>query len=264
MRPAMLHALTPCECCKLLTPEVESDSMITLGIETSGLDGSIAIVRDDVCLAETLLNQTGRRHAQSLVMEIGEALRACGLTTQDVNLVAVSHGPGSFTGLRVGMVCAKTFAYATRCQFVAVDTFAAIAAELPAGLNQVIVIEDAQKSDLFVGDFQLTDAARWQPTRPIQIESVADFLVNRADAEAVIGPGLKKLLTQPGTERWQHFAGKHRPKASVIALLGQQSLKSGSLKQDSALTDFWRASPFYLRLSSAEEKRLAMDNELPK
>ena len=235
--------------------------MIVLGIETSGLDGSIAISRDDACLLETQLNQAGRRHAQSLVMEIGDALRSCGLTPQDVNLVAVSHGPGSFTGLRVGMVCAKTFAYATGCQFVAVDTFAAIAAGLPPELQQVIVIEDAQKSDLFVGEYQSNEATGWQPVGPIKIESVADFLVNRGDVEVVIGPGLKKLLTQPGTERWQPFVGQYRPKASVITQLGRQLASSNHLEADSALTDFWRASPFYLRLSSAEEKRLAMDGK---
>jgi len=235
--------------------------MIVLGIETSGLDGSIAIARDEACLLEIQLNQPGRRHAQSLVLEIGEALRTCGLSPQEVNLVAVSHGPGSFTGLRVGMTCAKTFAYATGCQFVAVDTFAAIAAELPAELKQVIVIEDAQKSDLFVGDYRVNLDIGWQPTGPIQIESVADFLANRADAEVVIGPGLKKLLTQPGTDRWQRYVGQYRPKASVIACLGRQMITSDSLAQDSVLADFWRAVPFYLRLSSAEEKRLAMEKE---
>ena len=101
--------------------------MLVLGIDTSGLEGSVALVRDGNCLAETSLNQLGRRHAQSLILEIGTLLEKHECTPRDVDVVAVSRGPGSFTGLRVGMVCAKTFAYATGCKFIAVDTFAAIA-----------------------------------------------------------------------------------------------------------------------------------------
>lgn len=102
--------------------------MLTLGIDTSGLGGSIAIARDGNCLAERALSRTGRRHARTLVAELKALFDDTRLRPHDCNTVAVSIGPGSFTGLRVGVVCAKTFAYATRCTLVAVDTHLAVAA----------------------------------------------------------------------------------------------------------------------------------------
>ncbi|HUQ68608.1 MAG TPA: tRNA (adenosine(37)-N6)-threonylcarbamoyltransferase complex dimerization subunit type 1 TsaB, partial [Planctomycetaceae bacterium] len=86
--------------------------MNILSLETSGLTGSIALDRDGV-VEQRELATAGRRHAQTLVAEMRDLLHAHGLRPADVNAVAVSIGPGSFTGLRVGVVCAKTFAYAT-------------------------------------------------------------------------------------------------------------------------------------------------------
>ena len=122
-------------------------------------------MRDGNGLGE--LRSSGR-HAQTLVQQIGELLRTHGLKPHDVQLLAVSKGPGSFTGLRVGMVCAKTFVYATGCRFIAVDTFAAIAENCAsADVTRLFVIEeDAQRDDLFVGEYHRArkgSGARYHP-----------------------------------------------------------------------------------------------------
>ncbi len=228
--------------------------MLVLGIETSGLEGSVAIVRDEVCLAEKRLNQVGRRHAQALVLEIGELLKAYSLTPRDVNLVAVSRGPGSFTGLRVGMVCAKTFAYATGCRFIAVDTFAAIAENAPGDITRLFVIEDAQRDDLFVGEYARNSLHQWSQVSPIQIISRDVFLQSRRDMAIVTGPGVAKVEAETGLDHWLQDPGIRQPRALTIASLGrlhEQSTGDVALTRE---TDFWRASPFYLRLSAAEEK----------
>ena len=117
--------------------------------------------------------------------------------------MAVSRGPGSFTGLRVGMVCAKTFAYATRCRFVAVDTFAAIAGETDRGnIDRVIVIEDAQRDDLFAGEFMRNEPQRWAPASPIRVISKSDFLRDRTESDIVTGPGLRKLNPSEIPAHW--------------------------------------------------------------
>jgi tRNA threonylcarbamoyladenosine biosynthesis protein TsaB len=229
--------------------------MLVLGIETSGLQGSIAVVRDDIPLGELQLNQTGRRHAQSLVLEIGEVLRSAGLTPRDVELVAVSRGPGSFTGLRVGMVCAKTFAYATRCQFVAVDTFAAIAANMPPEMKRVFVIDDAQRDDLFAGEYTRNDAQHWELVAPIRIIGQDEFLRQRSVTDTVIGPGLLKCDPGRLAEKSFSVATIHRPSATVIARLGQLRSTSETAGMDPKDRDFWKAGPFYIRPSAAEEKR---------
>ena len=229
--------------------------MIVLGIETSGLEGSVALVDHERLLEVRHLNQAGRRHAQALVFEIGELLKSHGIQPAKVSLVAVSKGPGSFTGLRVGMVCAKTFAYATGSQFASVDTFAAIATNVPDEIRRLRVIEDAQRDEFFVGEYYREGSSHWQQVAPIQIISSPLLLALQSDSDLVIGPGLKKLAL--GGARLRSLADPevHRPRAAVIAMLGIDQITRGIGQPASPDTDFWRAVPFYLRLSAAEEKR---------
>ena len=228
--------------------------MLVLGIETSGLEGSVAIIRDEICLGEKSLNQIGRRHAQALVLEIGELLSAHSLGPGDVNLVAVSRGPGSFTGLRVGMVCAKTFAYATGCRFIAVDTFGAIAENAPSELTRLFLIEDAQRDDLFVGEYARNPSQQWKQVSPMRIVSADDFLQSRSDMAIVTGPGVAKFETETLSKNWLQDPNIWRPRASMIASLGRLLNQSTGDETVTDENDFWRASPFYLRLSAAEEK----------
>lgn len=240
------------------------EQMLALGIETSGMEGSVALVQGTTILEERQLNQVGRRHAQSLVLEIGEILRGHAFSPSDVNLIAVSRGPGSFTGLRVGMVCAKTFSYATRCRFISVDTFAAIAQNAPADASRVFVIEDAQRDDLFAGEYVREDRpvgsslAIWRQKTPIEIVGAAEFSRSRTKDDIVMGPGVYKRDLEIGAGNWLKDNLSCRPRASVIACLGLQDFPQGEEAVTSVEADFWRASPFYLRMSAAEEKRATM------
>ncbi|WP_397571016.1 tRNA (adenosine(37)-N6)-threonylcarbamoyltransferase complex dimerization subunit type 1 TsaB [Schlesneria sp. T3-172] len=239
--------------------------MLVLGIETSGVDGSVALTRDGELLGERRLNQAGRKHAQGLIFEIGEVLREQGLAPRDLQLVAVSRGPGSFTGLRVGMVCAKTIAYATGCRFIAVDTFAAIASGTPDHASPLHVIEDAQRDDLFLGEYSRDAHSQWHQTSAIRIVSIPSFLDLCQSPITVTGPGLKKLdrddrilESLPVTR-----IPLDQPPARVIAEIGRLEIERAELSGETADTDFWSASPFYLRLSAAEEKRAAQAGAAP-
>ena len=236
--------------------------MLVLGIETSSYEGSVALERDGVCLDERLLNQVGRRHAQSLVAEIGAMLRNQGLMPRDVDVIAVSQGPGSFTGLRVGMVAAKTFAYATQCRFVAVDTFAAIAENIPHEVTRLLVIDDAQRDELFVGEYLRKPQLNWDPVSPIHIVSVDAFLSHRTIADIISGPGLRKVENRPCVAMCLTDPAHCQPRASVIARLGRLSLTTNPAVGVNEKADFWRATPFYLRLSAAEEKRASLDAQV--
>src|SRR5262245_22963627 len=112
--------------------------MLTLAVETSGPVGSVALLDGEQCLDERVL-ELGRHHGQALVPEIGRLLAGQGRMPRDCALIAVSAGPGSFTGLRVGIVCAKTLAYAAGCRVAAVDTLLAIACNSPGEVAAVQV-----------------------------------------------------------------------------------------------------------------------------
>jgi tRNA threonylcarbamoyladenosine biosynthesis protein TsaB len=240
--------------------------MFVVGLETSGLIGSVALLHQGRLLEEASLGEAGRRHAQSLVLELQRLLRSFGAKPCDVQAIAVSKGPGSFTGLRVGLVCAKTFAYATNCQFVAVDTFEAIASNCPPELRDVWIVENAQRGELFVGRYARAETGLWIQAAPIQTVSAEEWLAERTANETLTGPGLAhcdstlvraKLLTDDSVAR---------PKAGAIAQLGLSKLLARDTVFPCDDFDFWKAVPFYIRPSAAEEQR-AKRNEassLPK
>ncbi len=230
-------------------------NLLTLGVETSGMTGAVALLRDGRTVESVSLQQAGRRHAQTLVAEVDAMLRRAGISSQKLDVVAVSIGPGSFTGLRVGVVFAKTLAYAIGCRLTAVDTFRAMAAASPTDVSEVFVVSDAQRGDLFVGRYALGKSSSG-PVRvgEIAIESTGSFVqrfleiaATRSDI-AITGPAAATLqATLPPTVRVLAPEFQH-PRAGIIAELGEQQAAADEL------SDPWRLEPFYLRRSAAEEK----------
>lgn len=232
---------------------------VTLGIETSGRSGRIALRIDGQDIDERELSQAGRRHAQTLVLEIRNLLTNHSAVPADIDLVAVSEGPGSFTGLRVGVVCAKMLAWANDTDLVMVDTLLAIAAESPRELSRVEIVSDAQRDDVFLGKYEGSDAVDseecqlWQRPGSIEIvnvESWARSLTERiSDGFAIAGPGVAKAAGFLPESVRQLERPSSEPAASTIARLGEQ------LQQEGRLADPMSVEPFYLRKSAAEEKR---------
>lgn len=217
--------------------------------------GAVALRRAGQTVESVSLQQAGRRHAQTLVAEVDAMLRRAGISSQELEVVATSIGPGSFTGLRVGVVFAKTLAYALGCQLAAVDTFRAIAAASPADVSEILVVSDAQRGDLFVGRYSRGDSTSG-PERigDIAIESTGSFCqrfqelaASRPDI-AITGPAAATLQTAlPSSVRVLAPELQH-PRAEFIAALGEQQAKAG------VVSDPWQLEPFYLRRSAAEEK----------
>ena len=222
--------------------------MIVVGIETSGTHGSVAVVRDDDCLAERTLSTTGRRHARTLVMELRELLESVEIRPQDVEVVAVSIGPGSFTGLRVGLVCGKTMAYAIGAKLVAVDSFEAVARNAPPDVMSLTVIGDAQRGDVFVGEYQRLPEGRWERGRDIRIVEFAVWNADLPSDAVVSGPGLESY--RDDLELHERALGPEycRPRATHVAHIGAE-LSGAGVSHDPYSID-----PIYGRKSSAEEK----------
>lgn len=223
--------------------------MLTLAIETSGWEGSIALRRDGTLVAERPLSRTGRRHARTLVSELRELLSSAGVTSRDVELVAVSVGPGSFTGLRVGVVCAKTFAYATRCRIIDVDTFETIAAGSPADVERVLVLADAQRGDLYVGRYARSGTGEvWRREGQIEVQRAEDFIAGLPGDAVVTGPGGGRWSAALQERARVLPAESGTPRAAVVAAIGERRALAGET------ADLWRLEPVYLRKSGAEEK----------
>ena len=230
-------------------------NVLTLSVETSGMIGAVALRRAGQPIESVSLQQAGRRHAQTLVAEVDAMLSRSDLTAKQLEVVAVSIGPGSFTGLRVGVVFAKTLAYAIGCRLAAVDTFRAIAAACPADVSEVFVVSDAQRGDLFVGRYELEEAANGPARRgEITIESADSFyqrvreIAGSRSNIAISGPAAATVQAALPSDVRVLAAEHHHPRADFVAQLGERQALAGEL------VDPWQLEPFYLRRSAAEEK----------
>ncbi len=227
---------------------------VTLGIETSGMAGLVALSRNGQLLEERELEHTRRRHAQTLILELQTLLSHHDVVPSDVDLIGISHGPGSFTGLRVGVVAAKTFAFAIDCRLVAVDTLAAIAEAADDRVTSISVVSDAQREQLFVGEFTRTSSTeQFERQGPIEIVDAdawcTDLKSRASETFAIAGPVLKKLTDKIPVEVRQLDEAAWQPRAFAIATLAER------LAADEEFADPFELEPFYLRKSSAEEKR---------
>jgi tRNA threonylcarbamoyladenosine biosynthesis protein TsaB len=163
----------------------------------------------------------------------------------------VSRGPGSFTGLRVGIASAKTFAYAARCSLVAVDTFATVAEQAPPESLVLDVIADALQGHLYVERFTRPGPGDvWRTLEPLAIRKGTDWLPTLPEDAWVSGPGVASLkLSVP--ERRTVGAPDREPRPESVLSVGLRKRASG------VADDPWTLEPLYLRGSSAEEKARA-------
>jgi tRNA threonylcarbamoyladenosine biosynthesis protein TsaB len=218
-----------------------------LAIETVGRTGSVAALDDDRVVVELTLDAK-RRSAQTLAPAIAEVLESAHWQPEDVELVAVAIGPGSFTGLRIGVTTAKTFAYAVGCKIVGVPTLEAIAWRVPRDIAQFSVIIDAERGELFAANFERRADGQPTATSGITIVSANDWLARLAAADVVSGTGLEKLIERlaPGVRSVDRALWA--PTAAAVGSAGWRRFLAGER------TNVFDLVPQYDRRSAAEER----------
>jgi tRNA threonylcarbamoyladenosine biosynthesis protein TsaB len=217
-----------------------------LALETSSLAGTVAALADGRLLGETALDER-RRSARSLAPAMADQLRSVGWQPRDVELVAVTRGPGSFTGLRIGVTTAKTFAYAVGAEILGVSTLEAIARQVPPGDAPVWAVLDAQRGELYSAFFERgADGMKW--LRPEAIVAAERWLAELTEGAVVAGPGLRRVrdrlppsIVVAPEEGWQ-------PRAATVGRIAWEQYCAG--RRD----DVWKLVPHYLRRPAAEEK----------
>lgn len=229
--------------------------MKILAFETSGLLGSVALLEtagDQVSSVVERPTPADERTARSLLPTAHALLQEAGWTPRDVELVAVTTGPGSFTGLRIGVVAAKTFAYAVGAKLVGVHTLAAMAEPIAERSSRLWTILDAQRQELFAAAFDPARTILDQATPPTQIVPIDEWLANVAAGDAILGPPLAKLRSQLPAGANALDEATWNPSAAATGRLGFQLFQRG--EQISAL----ELVPNYFRKSAAEEKAEAL------
>jgi tRNA threonylcarbamoyladenosine biosynthesis protein TsaB len=182
------------------------------------------------------------------VPAVAELLAAQGWQPRDLHGILVSRGPGSYTGLRVGIMSAKTLAYALACPLVAVETFAAIAVQAPAEAVRLDVFADAQQERIYVQRFARSGPAAWAAEGPLAIVGLGDWLAQRDAGAWMTGPGLHQYNARLPADIPRVEAALWDPQPNSLLRLGLLRYRAGSTD------DVWGLEPLYLRPSSAEEK----------
>jgi tRNA threonylcarbamoyladenosine biosynthesis protein TsaB len=216
-------------------------------LETSGRVGRVALAGGEKLLGVRSLDEA-RRHARDLAPAVKDLLAEAGWRPAAVEAVIVSRGPGSYTGLRVGLMSAKAFAYATGCAVLAIDTLAAIAEQAPADVLGVDVLADAQQNKVYVQRLaRPAPAAPWSPASPLHIQPFPQWLAQRDEQTWVTGPGLRGH--EPQLSGGRVVESRHwDPRPESLLRLGLERYRQG--ERD----DLWTLEPLYLRPSSAEEQ----------
>lgn len=218
-----------------------------LALETSGLYGAVAVA-DTTGVRHELVLHPPKRTAQALAPAIERLLSEVEWTAGSVGCIAVTIGPGSFTGLRVGVVTAKTFAYAVGATVVGVNTLETIAEGLPSDVDHATTIIDAQRDELFSATWRRADDGTWQVERPTHLVKVVDWLTQLTPDTLLAGGGLEKVLAKLPAEARVAARELWTPTASAVARLGLRRWNAGET------TSVWELMPQYFRLSAAEEK----------
>jgi tRNA threonylcarbamoyladenosine biosynthesis protein TsaB len=226
----------------------------TLALETASQPGSLALLDGERLLADVRL--PGQKStAQALFPALQLMLKDAGWQPADVKLVAATSGPGSFTGLRIGMAFAKTWAYARDCQALGVATLDVLAAQAETEARMLWTVLDAQRGQLFAARYERANAGdEWDCVQPVAILDRRQWLEQLTDGCAVSGEGLTPLLPQlssPATAQPRVVVVARACwslSASTVGRLAQRRFLAGER------SDFWRLRPQYYRKSAAEEK----------
>jgi tRNA threonylcarbamoyladenosine biosynthesis protein TsaB len=220
-----------------------------LAIETSGRIGSIALWEDGRILDEQTFPH-GLKHAAEILPMIERLCSDRGWTPGDLNELYVSAGPGSFTGLRIGITLAKTLAFATGVKLVAVPTVRVLAENAPSDARHLVLLLDAKRDQIFTARFERGGDWRWEERERAHLDSLAAMLDRSPRPVHLLGEGIpqhRKFIPQDaqvvviGEELWGARAG-------AVAQIGQQLAAEGHYADPDRLT------PIYIRKPEAEEK----------
>ena len=234
--------------------------MRILAFETSAKAGSVALLEDSKLVAEQYVN-TGLTHSQTLLTMAQQVMESCGLTAKDVDAVAVAAGPGSFTGVRIGVAAAKGFAWGGELPCYGVSTLEAMVRQLGVFDGYILPVMDARRAQVYTALFCAKQGAleRLWEDMAISLEELKIMIKNLENCVFLVGDGsnlcyntlkdeIPNLVMPPEHRMHQRAAG--------VGLAAFAAAEAGLPGDGASL------QPNYLRLSQAERERLERENNL--
>jgi len=224
--------------------------VVILAADTTTEVNTVALTRDEELLAETVVH-CRRKHSERLIDTVDWLLKECDLSISDLDLLAISHGPGSFTGLRIGAATWKGLAFALGKPLIGVPTLDALARLAPIYEGTLLIALDARMGEVF-GAFYSIFSGRIEKMGTDQVLPMAALIANHTGPLYCMGDGawlyrshiLESVPEAIIASPWQSI-----PRASAVAIEAYHMQQHG-VEMDAALL-----SPIYLRQSQAEANR---------
>lgn len=239
--------------------------MRILGVDSSGNVASVAIVENEILVAEYTVNNK-KTHSVTLLPMLDEIVKMASIELEDIDAIAISSGPGSFTGLRIGAATVKGLGLALNKPIVSVPTLEALAYNVWSDSGVICPIMDARRNQVYTGIYKLgssveMDLGIYTPRivenivgqEAMDINQLIDILNELGEAVVFVGDGINAFAKELSTKLQVSFqfvpAHINRQRASAIAALGSIYFAQG--KTENADDH----KPEYLRKSQAERER---------
>ncbi len=228
--------------------------MRILALDSSGLVASVAIASEEALLAEYTINYK-KTHSQTLLPMLDEIVRMVDLDLSEVDAIAITSGPGSFTGLRIGSATAKGLGLALGKPIISVPTVDSLAYNLYGTDKIVCPIMDARRDQVYTGLYKFVEGKMLiiSPQKAVAIDEIIDEISNKGKEVIFLGDGVP-IHRDRISERIKvghSFAPLHmdRQRAGTVAALGLVYYKENHVETAA------EHQPVYLRVSQAERER---------
>lgn len=227
--------------------------MNTLTIDTSTIVASVAILNEEKLVGEVIINHQ-KKHSEKLMIAIDHLLIDGGFSIRDIDVFGIVSGPGSFTGLRIGMATVKGFAQALNKPVIGVSTLESLAMNIPFADGFICPILDAQRNQTYTGVFHFQDGQlkRDLADSVMEIDDLITFLKTQNENIYFLGDGLprfSKILLEacPESRSVPNYLNMNRA-SSAGALVLERALKGET-------SHYLDVEPYYIRPSYAEEHK---------
>ncbi len=233
--------------------------LLILAFETSAKAASVALFQDGKLLGENYQN-TGLTHSQTLMVMAEDMLKQCGFGAKDVTSVAVAAGPGSFTGVRIGVAAAKGLAWGLQVPCHGVSTLESMALGLGAFQGTVCPVMDARRSQVYNALFTAEGGklTRMAEDRAIALADLAEELKVAPQPIFLVGDGSEltyKTLKDTVSGLVLPMESRMHQRAVGVGLAALRAIEAGETGDAEAM------QPNYLRLSQAEREKMEKANK---
>jgi tRNA threonylcarbamoyladenosine biosynthesis protein TsaB len=222
--------------------------MLTLAFDTSSRTAAVAVLHDDTIIYDSIIN-TGLNHSELLMPEIDYALRQVRIKISDINLFACTLGPGSFTGLRVGVSTLKGLMLATGTPAAGVSSLAAVVLNLGTTSKLICSMIDAGRGQVYVAYFRYNDKNILQKISEETAVNPKEIINNTDKNTLFVGDGVIKyaeiIKNIKSPEVSIASDSQHYIRASAVGILGRKKFAENDLLDASTLV------PVYLRSADA-------------